>query len=148
MCGQVQVLWKRVPHASDAFSTTPVGVERRSHHEPCCSRSPDWVSRLTRSDLPVPRIASAGPATRPSWDIRLLYDGECPLCLKVSISLWLVIHGWLEWGCNRPIRVRHSPASAYLLSVECDAAVGGICRSRPREQMDELVPCPLAYTPG
>ncbi|KXZ46868.1 hypothetical protein GPECTOR_40g602 [Gonium pectorale] len=24
----------------------------------------------------------SGQASRPSWDIRLLYDGECPLCLK------------------------------------------------------------------
>ncbi|GLC37420.1 hypothetical protein PLESTB_001589300 [Pleodorina starrii] len=40
---------------------------------------------LVRASSSASSAATASPAEavpRPSWDIRLLYDGDCPLCLK------------------------------------------------------------------
>ncbi|GIL77144.1 hypothetical protein Vretimale_3177 [Volvox reticuliferus] len=43
---------------------------------------PTRFALVRASSTPASTVSPAEAAPRPSWDIRLLYDGDCPLCMK------------------------------------------------------------------
>ena len=47
----------------------------------CARRAPRAFSRVRAASASA-RDAGATPWTRPSWDVRVLFDGDCPLCVR------------------------------------------------------------------
>ena len=62
--------------------TKPPSDATSSHTAMALSRVLRLSAHLTAARASARDAVSATPWTRPSWDVRVLFDGDCPLCVR------------------------------------------------------------------
>lgn len=76
------------------------GVHSRSRSAAVCATGTDArssTSQQQQQQVPQSDHQQQGPAAAPRWDIKMLYDGDCPLCMRE-------VHGRVmqasPWRCS------------------------------------------------